>query len=216
MQIAVLGTGTVGRTLGTALVAAGHTVVMGAREAGNSTAAAWAEAAGKGARTGTFADAAEGAHLIFLCARGEYAAAVLEAAGREHLKGKTVVDVTNPLDFSKGMPPTLFVSNTDSLAEQLQRAFPEAHIVKSLNTLTADLMLAPTRLPEPTAVFVSGNDAAAKAEVSALLASFGWAQIVDLGDITTARGTESWLALWIRLWGALGTPHFNLKLVKQG
>ncbi|MEZ4465084.1 MAG: NAD(P)-binding domain-containing protein [bacterium] len=216
MRIAILGTGMVGRALASALVARGHEVAMGARKAGNPTAEAWAAGAGAAASAGSFADAVVGADVVFLAVKGEHAQGVLGMVGAELLAGKVVVDITNPLDFSKGMPPSLFVSNTDSLAEQLQRAHPEARFVKTLNTLNADLMVDPGRLPEPTAVFLSGDDAAAKATVRGLLEGFGWQQIIDLGGLATARGTEAWLPLWIRLWGALGTASFNLRIVREG
>lgn len=215
MKIAVLGTGMVGRTIASKLVAKGHKVAMGARAKGNLAAEDWAAETGAGASAGDFADAAAFAEMVFLCVKGEHALAVVEAAGSA-LDGKVVVDLTNPLDFSKGFPPSLFVGNTDSLGEQVQRACPGAKVVKTLNTLTAPLMLDPGQLPEPTALFLSGNDADAKASVRALLESFGWQQIIDLGDITTARGTESWLPLWVRLYGAQQTPFFNLRIVKKG
>lgn len=214
LKIGVLGTGMVGRAIGARLVAKGHQVTMGARTAGNIAAQDWAAETGAGASAGTFAEAAAGADLVFLCVKGEHALAVVEAAGLA--AGQVLVDITNPLDFSQGFPPTLSVCNTDSLGEQIQRAVPGVHVVKSLNTLTAALMLDPGQLPEPTAVFVSGNDAGAKATVTALLQSFGWEQVIDLGDITTARGTESWLPLWVRLYGAQQSAMFNLRIVKKG
>lgn len=125
-----------------------------------------------------------------------------------------LVDIANPLDFSQGMPPTLFVKDTDSLAEQIQRAFPRTHVVKALNTLTADLMAHPAKLPEGSSVFVSGDDADAKKVVTVLLEEFGHADVIDLGDLSTARGTEMLLPVWLRLWGALGTPYFNFKIVR--
>ncbi|MCB9766300.1 MAG: NAD(P)-binding domain-containing protein [Alphaproteobacteria bacterium] len=215
MRIAVLGTGMVGRTIASKLVSLGHEVRMGSRTAGNAGAVAWADKAGAGASTGTFADAAAFGEVVFNCVNGQHTLAALQAAGAAHLDGKILLELANPLDFSKGMPPTLFVSNTDSLGEQVQRAFPGARVVKTLNTLNCELMVDPGKLPEPTDVFVSGNDAEAKAQVAAWLQDwFGWQRVIDLGDITTARGTESWLPLWIRLWGALGTANYNLRIVK--
>jgi len=140
----------------------------------------------------------------------------LKLAGDGNLKGKIVIDIANPLDFSKGMPPTLSVCNSDSLGEQIQRAFPQVTVVKTLNTMTAALMVDPGQLAGGDHhVFVSGNDTGAKARVTELLKSwFGWRQVIDLGDITTARGTEMILPLWLRLWGALGTPMLNFKIVR--
>ncbi len=216
MKIAVLGTGSVGTTIATKLVALGHEVRMGARSATNEKALAWAAAAGSKASAGTFADAAAFAELVFNCTSGGGSLAALEAAGAANLRGKILIDVSNPLDFSKGMPPSLFVSNTDSLGEQIQRAFPETKVVKTLNTLHCELMVDPARLEGGDHdVFVSGDDEAAKGRVAEILRGwFGWKRVTDLGDITTARGTEAWLPLWVRLWGSLGTAEFNLKIVR--
>jgi predicted dinucleotide-binding enzyme len=140
----------------------------------------------------------------------------LKAAGEANLKGKILMDIANPLDFSKGMPSSLSVSNTDSLGEQIQRAFPEVKVVKTLNTVNAYVMANPRQLADGDHhVFVSGNDAEAKAQVTDLLKNgFGWKQVIDLGDITSARGAEMYLLLWLRLFGALQTPMYNIKVVK--
>jgi predicted dinucleotide-binding enzyme len=124
-------------------------------------------------------------------------------------------DVSNPLDFSAGMPPTLSVCNDDSVGESIQRAFPDARVVKSLNTVNADVMVDPGIVPGKHTMFVSGNDEGAKEEVKLLLESFGWADdaILDLGDIGAARGQEMYLPLWLRLYGASGTAHLNVTVV---
>jgi len=140
---------------------------------------------------------------------------VLRLAGEDNLNGKIIIDIANPLDFSQGMPPTLSVSNTDSLGEQIQRRFPEAKVVKTLNTMNAYLMVDPSQLAAADhTLFVSGDDAGAKAIVTELLQSFGWTDIIDLGDISTARGTEMLLPIWVRLFGALQKPIFNFKIVR--
>ena len=162
----------------------------------------------------TYADAAAGAELVVNATNGAAALEVLGLAGAAHLAGKPLVDISNPLDFSNGFPPTLFVKDTDSLGEQLQRTFPEARVVKTLNTMNADLMVHPQALGASSTVFVSGDDAAAKATVTELLTSFGHDDVIDLGGIETARGTEMVLPVWLRLMGALGTAHFNLKVVR--
>lgn len=217
MKIAVLGTGMVGETIASKLVALGHEVKMGSRTANNEKATAWVSKAGAKASQGTFADAAAFGEMLFNCTQGGGSIEALNAAGRENLKGKVLLDISNPLDFSKGMPPTLFVSNDDSLGERIQRTFPELKVVKTLNTINANVMVDPARIPGEHTVFVSGNDAGAKGQVKQLLTEwFGWKQVVDLGDITTSRGTESYLMLWIRLWGAMGTPDFNVHVVKKG
>jgi predicted dinucleotide-binding enzyme len=147
--------------------------------------------AGRGASRGTFADAASHGELVFNCTSGAGTLDALAAAGEENLRGKVLIDVANPLDFSKGMPPTLFVFGEDSLGEQLQRAFPETKVVKALNTVNCQVMVDPSRVPGDHDIFVSGNDAAAKATVTEILRDwFGWKSAIDLGDMSAARGTE--------------------------
>lgn len=215
MKIAVLGTGNVGQTIANKLVEIGHEVTMGSRSADNEKASAWATRAGQRAGHGTFADAAAVSDLVFNCVNGGATLAALEATGAENLAGKILVDLANPLDFSNGMPPTLSVFNTDSLGEQIQRAYPDAKVVKTLNTMSCEIMVDPSRVPGDHDVFVSGDDDDAKAEVTKLLKEgFGWTHVIDLGGIATARGVESWLPLWLRLWGALGTGDFNLHIVR--
>lgn len=216
MNIGVLGTGMVGVALATKLASLGHAVKMGSRSAGNEKAVAWARTVGGSASEGSFADAAAHGEIVFNCTKGDVSIEVLKAAGAANLRGKIVVDIANPLDFSKGMPPSLFVSNTDSLGEQIQREFPEARVVKTLNTVNAEVMVDPKRVGGGDhTMLMSGNDPEAKVTVRRLLTEgFGWQDVVDLGDISTARGTESYLLLWIRLWGALKTADFNFKMVR--
>ncbi len=225
MQFAVLGTGMVGRAIAGRLDELGHQVTMGTRDPeatlartetdgmGNPPYAAWTgEHPGVG--LATFADAAAGAEIVVNATHGSASLEVLTLAGADHLAGKVLLDIANPLDFSAGMPPTLFVKDTDSLGEQIQRTFPQARVVKSLNTLNANLMVHPDLLPEGSTVFVSGDDTDAKATVTSLLEELGHADVIDLGDISTARGTEMLLPVWLRLMGALGTPMFNFKIVR--
>jgi len=214
MKIGVLGTGTVGQTIAGKLALLGHDVKMGAREAGNEKAAAWAKGAGQRASHGAFADAAAFGEIVFNCTMGAASLEALRAAREENLRGKILVDVSNPLDFSKGMPPTLFTPSGDSQGEQIQRELPEAKVVKALNTVNASVMVEPGRVPGEHDVFVCGNDAEAKAHVAEILRSFGWKNVVDLGDITAARGTEAYLLLWLRLWGALQTADFNIHIAR--
>ena len=216
MKIGVFGTGMVGETIATKLVAAGHDVMLGARAATNERATAWVSKAGRSASQGTFADAATHGELVFNCTRGDAAVEVVRAAGAGNLRGKILIDVSNPLDFSKGMPPTVFTAGDDSLGEQLQRELPDTRVVKALNTVTCEVMVDPTRLGGESDMFVSGNDAEAKATVSRFLREqLGWKSVIDLGDITTARGTEHYLPLWLRLYGALGTGEFNVRVIKR-
>jgi predicted dinucleotide-binding enzyme len=228
MKIAVLGTGIVGRTIAARLAELGHTVTIGTRDPeatlartstdawGTPPFAAWA-AENTGVRVAGFADAAAGAELIVNATNGGASLDVLTQAGNENLNGKVILDIANPLDLSNlsnGMPPTLFVKDTDSLGEQIQRTFPAARVVKTLNTLTSDLMTHPEQLSDPGTVFVSGNDADAKNTVTGLLKEFGHQDVIDLGDITTARGAEMLMPVWLRLWDALGTAAFNFKIVR--
>ncbi len=215
MKIAILGTGMVGVTLGTKLVELGYEVRMGSRSKENPKAVDWASVNGQKASFGTFFEAASYGDIIFNCTSGQASLEALQLAGRENLSGKILIDVANPLDFSKGMPPTLTVCNTDSLGEVLQRQFPDLKVVKTLNTMNCQLMVNPSLLPSPTSIFMSGNDIQAKETVKQILQQFGWADIIDLGDISTARGTEQLLPVWIRLMGKLGTPMFNFSIVKQ-
>ena len=216
MKIAVLGTGMVGNAIASKLVSLGHDVKMGSRTANNEKAAEWVKKAGNGASQGTFADAAAHGEVVFNCTQGAVALDVLKSAGKSNLDGKILVDISNPLDFSKGMPPSLFTKSDDSLAEQIQKAYPETKVVKTLNTVSAPVMVDPSTVNGGDHdMFVSGNDTAAKGRVVEILKGwFGWKNIHDLGDITTARGTEMYLPLWIRLWGNLQTHAFNIKVVR--
>jgi hypothetical protein len=145
---------------------------------------------------------------------GAVSVAALTAAGADQLSGKVLLDLSNPLDFSQGFPPTLSVVNTESVGERIQSAFPEARVVKTLNTVTAAVMVEPALVPGDHAVFVAGNDPAAKGDATALLGRFGWPaeRVVDLGDISAARGTEMYLPLWVRLMRAIDTPLFNVEI----
>jgi predicted dinucleotide-binding enzyme len=214
MHIGVLGTGIVGRTLAQALVDHGHEVRMGSRAAGNEKAVAWADASGPLASEGSFADAAAFGELAFNATAGAASLEALDAAGAEQLAGKVLIDVANPLDFSEGMPPRLTVCNDDSLAEQIQRAHPEVRVVKALNTMTAAVMVAPELVPGPHTAFICGDDDAAKAQATVLLEDLGWpaSSILDLGDISAARGMEMYLPLWLRLYAAKGTALVNVEV----
>ena len=216
MRIGVLGTGVVGKTIGSRLVGLGHEVTMGSRTADNEAATEWAAQAGEGATNGTFADAAAFGEVLFNCTGGMVSLDALDAAGDDNLAGKVLLDVSNALDFSGGFPPSLAVVNTDSVAEQIQRRFPSARVVKTLNTMNASVMVDPARLPGHHNVFVSGDDAEAKSVAAGILRSFGWPEdaVIDLGDVTTARGAEMLVALWVRLRMAFDTSDFNIAVVR--
>jgi predicted dinucleotide-binding enzyme len=214
MRIGILGTGVVGQTIGSRLIQLGHDVMLGSRSATNEKAAKWVAENGERAHQGTFADTASFGEMVFNCTSGQVSLEALSAAGAANLDGKIIVDVSNPLDFSKGFPPTLTVCNTDSIAEQIQSAFPNSKVVKTLNTMTAAVMVTPSLVPGEHDIFVSGNDADAKQRVSDLLRSFGWRTIIDLGDVTSARGAEMILPLWLRLMGAFKSPIMNFHVAR--
>jgi 8-hydroxy-5-deazaflavin:NADPH oxidoreductase len=215
MRIGILGTGVVGKTLGNKLVKLGHQVRMGSRKAGSDKAKAWAKEAGGGASEGSFADAAAHGEIIFNCTAGMASLDALRAAGTRNLDAKILIDVSNPLDFSKGMPPSLSICNTDSLGEQIQKTFPEAKVVKTLNTVTAAVMVEPSLISGPHTMFVSGNDRNAKNAVIKLLKDgFGWKEVLDLGDLTAARSQEMYLPLWLRLYMTMQTANVNVHVVR--
>lgn len=216
MKIAVFGTGMVGDSIGSKLIELGHDVMMGSRTTDNEKAKAFVDKHNGKATAGTFAGAAAFGEIIFNCTAGGGSIEALKLAGEQNITGKIIVDIANPLDFSKGMPPSLSVVNTTSLGEEIQKAFPKTRVVKTLNTMWNGLMVNPQMINGGDHhVFVSGNDATAKQEVKTILNSFGWndQNILDLGDITTARGTEMFLPLWLRIWGATNNGAFNIKIV---
>jgi len=227
MRMGVLGTGSVGRALSSKLAEVGHEVVMGTRDVdalmartdtGYDRSPPFVEwLAGQPAiRVAPFAEAGPHGEMLWNATVGTGSVDALGAAGPDHLGGKVVVDVSNPLDFSRGMPPSLFVCNTDSLGEQLQRAFPQARVVKTLNTVNAGVMVDPVGLGGGDHhVFVSGDDPEAKAAVTEILtAGFGWRHVIDLGGIASARAVEMYLPLIVTLFGVMGTSDVNIKVVR--
>ena len=225
MKIAIFGTGVVGRTMAARLAELGHDVMMGTRHVadsrartepdryGNPPLSVWLEQHQE-VRLGTFAEAGAYGELVVNATNGAASLDVLKLGGEANLAGKVLIDISNPLDFSQGFPPSLFVCNTDSLGEQIQRAFPNTNVVKAFNTMTAAVMVNPALVPGDHTVFMSGNDESAKAKVRAIMQSFGWKEenIMDMGDITTARGTEQLLPIWVRLYGKLQNPLFNFHI----
>lgn len=215
MKFGILGTGTVGQTIGTKLCELGHEVRMGSRSEHGEKTLAWMAKAGPNASEGTFAEAAAFGEILFNCTSGMHSLEAVRAAGVGNIGAKILIDVSNPLDFSKGFPPSLSVCNTDSLAEQIQREVPAAKVVKALNTVNASLMVNPSALPGQHDLFICGNDAEAKAKVHEILTAwFGWQVLIDLGDITSARATEQILPVWVRLMTVFKTPMFNFHIIK--
>lgn len=212
MKIGILGTGMVGETLGTKFVQLGHQVKMGSRTASNDSAAKWVKAAGANASQGTFSDAASFGEVVFICLKGAVFLEVAKTLNPTALGGKVLVDVSNPLEFSDGTM-TLSICNTNSLGEQVQKALPSAKVVKTLNTVNCEVMVDPAKGGDPT-MFLCGNDADAKKKVTDLLKTLGWRDIIDLGDITKSRGTETMMHIWMNLFSLFGNPHFGFKVVR--
>lgn len=227
MKIAVVGTGMVGRALAGRLAELGHSVVVATRDPAATLARTEPDAMG----TPPFSQWQEehpdlplvelgdaGAHgeVVVNATAGVASLEALTAVGADALAGKVVVDVANPLDFGAGFPPSLAVVNTDSLGEQIQRAFPAAKVVKALNTMNASVMVDPARLAGDHDVFVAGDDAAAKETVTGLLRQLGWkdGSIVDLGPLQAARGTEMFLPLWLSIMQTVGSGDFNIRIVR--
>jgi predicted dinucleotide-binding enzyme len=224
MQIAMIGGGGVGQTLGAGLMAKGHSVVIGIRNpspaelekprAQGDTLKAWITKTG--ATVTDYATAAKGAEIIINVTPGQHSLEALRSAGAGNLAGKVLIDVANPLDFSAGMPPFLDPAFTGatSLAEQIQAAFPDAKVVKAFNTVAAAVMVAPALIPGEHDLFISGNDSAAKDLVKGIAKGLGWISFADLGDLVGARAQEAVLPVWVRLWMVGGTPLVNLKVVR--
>jgi len=226
MKIGIIGSGVVAQTLGAKLIELGHDVVLGTRDPAKldekknmaGTLREWlakVNKASKQGRVATFQEAAAHGDLLFNVTNGQASIEALKLAAADKVGTKVLIDTSNELDFSKGMPPGALASQSNCLGERIQAAFPNLKVVKSLNTIGAPVMVAPQALAggEHT-VFVSGNDTPAKAATAELLKSFGWKDVLDLGDISSARGPEMYMAMWLRLWGATGTGMLNVKVVR--
>jgi predicted dinucleotide-binding enzyme len=230
MKIAIIGTGTVGQTFASRLIELGHEVMIGTRNVqeklsspakdmyGNPPFGEWIKL-NTGVKLGTFEDAASFGEMILNATLGGSSIAALKLAGVKNLSGKVLIDVSNPLDYSKGMPPSLLpeLQNTNSLGEEIQKTFPEAKVVKTMNTMWCGLMVRPSLISNGDHTnYISGNDPDAKAKVKKLLNQLGWKDenILDLGDISAARATESVMTIWIRVWGTVQTGAFNFRLVR--
>jgi 8-hydroxy-5-deazaflavin:NADPH oxidoreductase len=222
MKVAIVGSGIVGQTLGKKLVELGHDVILGTRDPNKLDEAKgwagslsdWLNTVENKATVVTFAAAAAQGEIVINATHGMASLAALQTAGAENLQGKILIDIANELDFSQGMPPKSMAADTTSLGEKIQAAFPNTKVVKTLNTMNCAVMVNPQQLLAGNhTVFVSGNDADAKTKVTELLQSFGWTDIFDLGDITSARGTEMMMPLWLRAFAKLGNVPYNFKIV---
>jgi len=213
VRIGIVGTGVVGRTLAQGFIAAEHEVTIGTRDPEQTRARPeWSQT---GLPLVSYAEVAADADILVNATRGAVSVAALRSVGAAQLDGTVLLDVSNPLDFTHGFPPTLLVKDTDSLAEQIQRAFPAARVVKAFNTMSAAVMVNPAAVADgDTSVFVAGNDPTARATVADLARDLGWSDVIDLGDLTAARGLEMWLPLWVRLSSYVGHPMFNIKVTR--
>jgi 8-hydroxy-5-deazaflavin:NADPH oxidoreductase len=221
MNIAILGTGSVAQTWATRLVELGNTVTLGTRNVENTLSNTEKSindflAANANISLKTFGEAVLEADVIVNATQG---AGSIDAVGAAYvnMKGKILVDVSNPLDFSGNGLPSLLpsLSNTNSLGEEIQKSYPEIKVVKTLNTMWCGIMVNPNMIDNGNHVnFISGNDANAKAEVKEFIKKFGWKEenILDLGDITNARGTEAMLPIWLRVWTATQNGAFNFRI----
>jgi hypothetical protein len=214
-KIGILGTGMVGAALGKKLIELGYEVKMGSRLKGNPKALAWVSEHKQGATEGTFADAAAFGDIIFVCINGEAALAAIQAGGLPNYKGKTVIDVTNGLDFSHGMPPGLFITGANSIGEEVQKLLTDAYVVKALNTVNCAVMVDPKKSGGEITMFICGNNHKAKEQVEEILWQFGWSDILDLGDIKAARSMEALVTAWMNIMTTLKTDNFGFKIVRN-
>ncbi len=215
MKIGILGTGDVGQALGRGFAQAGHDVKLGARDKANEKAHAWAAKVGARASHGTFADAAAFGEVIVLATLWSGTGNALELAGKDNCKGKVVIDATNPLDFSQGMPPRLALGHTDSGGEQVQRWLPGARVVKAFNTVGNAHMVKPDFPGGPPDLFICGNDDAAKKTVTELVAGLGWPSTIDIGGIDGARLLEPMCILWVAYGIRSGSWNHAFKLLRK-
>jgi len=211
MHFAVLGTGDVGKALAAGLVRHGHTVTIGTRDPAAVKFSAWRKINPE-VKITNVNDAAKQAEIAILCTAWEGAKPTVESA-IGGLTGKVVIDVTNPLDFSKGTPPSLSVAGHDSAGETVQRWLPKSHVVKCWNIVGNPYMIDP-KLPQTPTMFIAGNDAKAKQTVTALLGEVGWSDTVDLGGIAASRYLEGLAMVWILTFFATGSGAHALGLVR--
>jgi 8-hydroxy-5-deazaflavin:NADPH oxidoreductase len=229
MKIAIIGTGVVGRTLASRLVDLDHDVMMGTRNVseklvskekdsyGNPSFSEWIKENNR-IKLGTFAETAAFGEIVINASNGSNSVTALILAGTKNLAGKVLIDIANPLDFSNGMPPSLLpgLNNTNSLGEEIQKTFPESLVVKTLNTMWCGLMVDPKLVGNGDHInFISGNNSEAKRKVGKLLKQLGWSDenIIDIGDITGARATESLLPIWLKIMSVKKNGAFNFKIV---
>jgi predicted dinucleotide-binding enzyme len=215
MKIGILGSGPVGRALGKGFASKGHDVMLGSRTPSKPEVQEWLKATSGKVSAGTFSEAANHGDIIVLCLLGEGTEPAIKVAGTKNFDGKLVIDATNPLDFSKGMPPGLFVGTTDSLGERVQRLLPTAKVVKCFNTVNNQTMTNPQMKEGLADMMICGNDESAKRQVAGLLKQFGWGEPIDIGGIDGARWLEAYTALWVRLAMKLGSFGIAARILRS-
>jgi NADPH-dependent F420 reductase len=212
-RVGVLGTGAVGRRLATGFKGRGYEVMIGSRDPGKSDLREWLSDEGAGVQAATFKEAAEHGELLVLAVLGDAAQDVIAHAGAENFGGKVVIDAMNPLDFSGGFPPKLSISGEDSLGERVQRALPDAKVVKAFNTIGNQYFVDPEFSEGSPTMLIAGDDEGAKRLVSDLLADFGWSDTFDIGGIEGSRELEAICIAWVKIGGARGSWDHGFKLL---
>lgn len=214
MKVGILGGGEVGRSLGRGFVAHGHEVMISSRDVTKPELKEWGLEVGSRGHVGTYAEAAKHGDLLVLATAGVAAEAVIDLAGTNRFDGKVLIDVTNPIEASKGMPPGLFVGTSDSLGERIQRKLPKAKVVKAFNIVNNQTMIRPKMKDGIPDMLIAGNDGAAKKTVAGLLRDFGWPDPIDVGGIEGARWLEAWVPLWVRVCQGVGSWSVAIKVLR--
>lgn len=212
-RVGVLGTGEVGRRLAAGFKDRGYQVMIGSRDSGKSELRDWLSADGRGIEVGTFAEAGAYGEVIVLAVLGAAAEEVIAEAGAQKFTGKVVIDAMNPLDFSGGFPPKLSISGDDSLGERVQRALPDAKVVKAFNTIGNPYFVDPSFSEGKPTMLIAGDDEGAKGTVSDVLKDFGWSDIIDIGGIEGSRELEAICIVWVKIGGARGAWDHGFKLL---
>jgi 8-hydroxy-5-deazaflavin:NADPH oxidoreductase len=212
-RVGVLGSGDVGRRLASGFRSRGHDVMIGSRHPGKPELHEWLSGDGTGIAAGTFAEAAAHGELIVLAVLGSAAEEAIADAGPKNFGGKVVIDATNPLDFSGGFPPKLSVTGADSLGERVQRALPDAKVVKAFNTIGNPYFVDPSFSEGQPTMLIAGDDEGAKHTVRDVLADFGWSDVVDIGGIEGSRELEAICIVWVKIGGTRGSWDHGFKLL---
>jgi 8-hydroxy-5-deazaflavin:NADPH oxidoreductase len=199
MRVGILGSGPVGQALGKGFAEHKHDVKIGTQSPERPELVKWKESTPGKVSVGSFADAAQHGELLVLCCNGAAVAQVIDRAGPAHFSGKVVIDTTNPLDFSKGMPPGLLTGPGESMGETVQKKLPGAKVVKCFNIVPNPVMIKPDIGGQTPTMIIAGEDSAAKGTVVGILKEFGWPGAIDIGGIDGARWLEALVPLWVRV-----------------